>query len=280
MLYLGVIATDNDFLKNYNGITTSINNIRNEFKNRVHVVILFQTKNNNFLHKVNMRNFDDIIISDFFGTSASRNKLINDALSKQKSHDISHLLFHDSSIRWNKSASKFIALNLDRGFIPFAYSNISENEYFLSEDCSIESYTSKPKILTETYVGSYVFKIEDISNIRFNTNFGPGENTPFKSGEDVLFLMSYIKGNNIKKLNKSKYIFLHHPLRPKNFIKHLTYAKGQGKIYRILLSDNGGLYVWLMFFGFICNSILRCFLFKKNSFNILKNRFIGFWEKS
>lgn len=279
MLFIGVTATDNDFIDNYDGLKKSLANIREAFNENVYAVLLFQTKKDTFPYEMELNSFDEVVLSNVFGTSFSRNMLIDIALKCSKLHSISHFLFHDTTIRWSKGASRFISLNLNDGFVPFRYLNLTEDEYFSLGGYADEIIYKKPNVLIDTYVGSYIFKIKDIMNVRFNEDVGPGENTHFKSGEDVLFLCEYFKATNKNKLNKAKCLYLYHPARPANLEKQLTYSKGQGYLYKNLILEYPSFYIWFMFFCFVGNSFFRCFLFKKNSFYILKNRFIGFWSK-
>nr|ELR5114116.1 hypothetical protein [Providencia stuartii] len=281
MLFVGVCGTEYDLEKNWDGLTKSIQALKQSFHGDIFVYGIFQIrKNSTFdLNRVNINTiFNDFDITSEFGVSCSRNKIINKALSRIASHKpINYILFHDISIRWNTSAANFLYYN--RKLFPcvtFKYSTCSERKYYAAINNDYSTKYKKVNILLNTYVGSYLFSLDTISGIIFNEEFGPGDKTKYKSGEDVLFLSDYIKKNKISKIITSESVYLYHPQRPTDFSKHLLYARGQGKLYRILLTKKFNHYYLYRFFLFITNALLRCILFKKNAFLILKERIIGF----
>lgn len=208
----------------------------------------------------------------FLGISNARNLCIEKAIEL----NCQFVLFHDASIFWTQVASEFIYKN--------RYLTPKVNICFSDEVKKLNMYTfdgkkSKVNPIYDTYVWSYLFKLKDIYSLQFNINFGPGENTVYKSGEDALFLFDVFNKKKSYKVYKSnENIVIYHPPRDSDFSKHLLYAKGQGKIFRILLNKYFSLFLLkdiILFFG---NAMFRCLLLKKNSFKILIQRVSGFFS--
>lgn len=237
-----------------------------------------------FLYIVIQGDTFDLIDSDFgtinvevkyeslLGVSSARNLCI------QKATDLNSkfILFHDASIYWTKEASEFICKNRDltpKVNICFSDEIKELNVY------SFDGKKSKVNPIYDTYVWSYLFKLKDIYSLQFNINFGPGQNTVYKSGEDALFLFDVFNKKKSYKVYKSnENVVIYHPPRDSDFSKHLLYAKGQGKIFRILLNKHFSLFLLkdvILFFG---NAVFRCFLLRKNSFKILIQRVSGFFS--
>nr|AFH02826.1 glycosyltransferase [Providencia alcalifaciens] len=280
MLFIGVCCTEYDFDKNLRGLAESITSIKKAFSNEVFIFGVIQKKESSKFSPSSIilkSIFNEYIITHEFGVSCSRNKIIEKALFYKDSFGINSLLFHDSSIRWNDRASNFIFANRKKPvYVKFKYCKNHENKAYRIALQKKDDRFETINILTNTYVGSYLLDINSIKDIRFNENFGPGEKTEYKSGEDVLFLNAYFNRNGIKKIKTCPSTFLFHPSRPTDYSKHLLYAKGQGRVFRLLLTEHFNYYYLYRFALFLSNGLLRCILCKKNSFTILKERLIGF----
>ncbi|KJF81018.1 hypothetical protein UA31_14075 [Photobacterium angustum] len=208
----------------------------------------------------------------FLGISNARNLCI------KKATDVGseYILFHDASICWTEDSAKFIFRYKD----DMPKVNISFSDKIKNYDCpTLTGSERNVNPIYDTYVGSYLFKLEDISGLRFNLDFGPGQNTNFKSGEDVLFLFdAFSIRQSYNVFEAEKKIMIYHPPRDSDFSKHLLYAKGQGKMFRILLARFLSLSIVkdiILFFG---NAVFRCLLLKKNSLKILLQRVTGFFS--
>ncbi|HGX6201730.1 TPA: hypothetical protein ACJHM0_003431, partial [Shigella dysenteriae] len=65
--------------------------------------------------------------------------------------------------------------------------------------------------------------------------------------------------------------------REKDFSKHKIYAKGQGRVFKILLKEYFSIRLLMDCILFFGNALVRCIFFRKNSFYILKERCVGFF---
>jgi hypothetical protein len=93
-----------------------------------------------------------------------------------------------------------------------------------------------PDIFSHCYVWAYVFPVARIAQLRFDERLGPGRDTRFKCGEDVLFMHRYIGLNKVSEITVGgSRVF--HPPRPKDLSKQLLYAEGQGALYRFMLRE-------------------------------------------
>jgi hypothetical protein len=96
----------------------------------------------------------------------------------------------------------------------------------------------------------------------------------------MLFFYEVVKANRISCVIEFSGCSVFHPHRPSDLSKQLTYAKGQGALYRYLLCGmslpwNACLGVGILFFLFIGNAFFRAITFRHNGFQILKNRLQG-----
>jgi hypothetical protein len=134
-------------------------------------------------------------------------------------------------------------------------------------------------LFPKMYVWACVFRADVVGDTRFDEDVGPGENTTTKSGEDFLFVQDILVNRNIRQLPYYPTVVVNHPPRPEDFSKHLTYAGGQGRMYRRLLLSPApisfkAVYAMYAFF-FLVNGLLRLFLFKEKSIQIMAQRLTG-----
>ncbi|HIF9066817.1 TPA: hypothetical protein ACX6MF_003307 [Photobacterium damselae] len=271
-LFIGLCTTYSDFYKYQHTLIESFSYLDASFDGNCFFYIVIQGDNFEKLVPKFARLNVHVRYESFLGVSNARNLCIKKAL------DIGaeYILFHDASICWTKDAANFIFRYKD--VMPKV--NVSFSDEIKKYD-SLDLIGSKRKVnpIYDTYVWSYLFKLKDIYSLQFNINFGPGQNTVYKSGEDALFLFDVFNKKKSYKVYKSnENIVIYHPPRDSDFSKHLLYAKGQGKIFRILLNKYFSLFLLkdvILFFG---NAVFRCFLLKKNSFKILIQRVSGFFS--
>ena len=131
------------------------------------------------------------------------------------------------------------------------------------------------------FLGCYIIKSNLITkhSIFFNEEFGPGENTVLKCGEDLIFLSELMTSNNISKFLFYKNLKVFHPQRLFNNIKNLYYAKGQSYTYAKIIKEKNfstpiRLGVFFFFLLFIINSFYKLF-FEPNGMKIFKTRFFS-----
>jgi hypothetical protein len=130
------------------------------------------------------------------------------------------------------------------------------------------------------YVWACVFRADLVSGLQFDEAIGPGEGTINKSGEDYLFVQHVLIKNNIRTARFYSDVSVQHLPRPTDFSKHLTYARGQGNLYRLLLfSVQAPLAFYIVYLMhtvlFVGNSILRVVLMRQNSLKIAAERLRG-----
>ncbi|EKO3891875.1 hypothetical protein P0F32_003028 [Vibrio metschnikovii] len=189
----------------------------------------------------------------------------------------SHIIFHDCSLSYNFSAINFLKDNANNGLtlklgLVFDDFNFSELSTFDSSG-SID----KVNVIYDTCVGTYLFSVKDI-NCFFDEKIGPGKETKYKSGEDVLFLTEYFSRTSGILVYYSNFGKVYHPKRPLDNSKELLYAKGQGRLYRYLLLNRFSLRLLFDFSLFVGNAFYKVVALRKNSISILINRFKGLFD--
>jgi len=272
-LAVGFCALYDDWVKYQEQIIKSFNNLKEHWQGECFFFLAIQGYGE---HNIDV--FDDdanihVYYLSILGISNARNKCIEEA----NKLECKWIIFHDATIFWPHEAVKFIfehKLSLVPPKIKLQFSDS------ITEQPQLFDYT-KRKInpIYDTYVGSILYSIEDIGTLRFNENHGPGENTTYKSGEDVLFAFDYFTLKKNFEVLESDHLVIYHPPRPTNFEKHRLYARGQGRVFRLLLSKYFSFQLavdTVLFFG---NAVIRCMLFKKNSFSILRDRLAGFFDE-
>lgn len=271
-LFVGVCVTKRDWTKYKDSLLTSIQNIAHAWSGKILAFVVLQGGKVEFADCSDFPDYFCFHDTEKMGVSIARNKCIE----KATSIGAEFILFHDASIFWPFSSAQFIYLNRDT--FPKVKVNFSDTSSVTSP--VLEKGTFKDvNPIYDTYVWSYLFRVGNISDIRFSENFGPGECTRYKSGEDVIFLFDYFNKIKSREVFEAQFACVYHPPRSKKFDKHLIYAEGQGKVYQILLGRYPNFVLYrdlLLFFG---NAIFRCLLLRSNSFNILKNRINGFFNR-
>lgn len=276
-LFIGICTTKEDFEKYKNSLYSSLMNIYSAFNGDCLVYIVVQSggyfdTSSDFLDE------EWIVVENtqYMGVSNARNMCIDIALENSSKF----IIFHDASIHWSRSAAEFVYANKEINATPcvkvlFADDfNISGDLKSKTNEVLSEIKNNNP--IYNSFVWSYLFRLDAINLIRFNLSFGPGQYTKFKSGEDVLFLFEYFTVNRKIIVPKNGDCCVIHPPRPTDYSKHLLYAYGQGALFRKLLNKHYSIQLLadiMLFFG---NAIFRCITFRKNAFPILIGRLKGF----
>lgn len=133
--------------------------------------------------------------------------------------------------------------------------------------------------VTENFLWTHIFRGDMLSGIRFNERIGPGT-TNLKTGEDTLYYCEIVKRNRITKFMDFPDCHVYHPERPADLSKELLYARAQGAMYRHLIFDLGlprGAWIGIAFLFalFLGNALFRAVTFRRNGFEILKERLRG-----
>lgn len=265
----------------------SVSNIYGEFDDVVFYFV-FQDKTVSELDVCDSRLLQkypcEIIFSDILNVSAARNM----GIQRAKCLGLKFILFHDCSVMYPKSSLRFLKLNsgsLESHYIAQLKVVFDDYRviYDLGGDDGIEILETSSFILSKVnpirdcYLWSYLFLVDKIEST-FDEGIGPGESTTYKSGEDVLFLFDYFAMGEILYSKVALSAIVLHPPRPSDYSKHLLYAKGQGRLFRLLLcSYPKDVTVWKYFALFWGNALFRVFLLKKNSCSILIHRVLGFF---
>ncbi|MGL4447925.1 MAG: hypothetical protein ACRCZA_01355 [Shewanella sp.] len=273
-LLVGVCLTKTDWLAHKKTLVRSFQHIVDAWGGNAFVYVVLQGNKDVKILNADFPDYLHLFETDFMGVSNARNLCLEHA----KEISAEFILFHDASIFWPKNSAEFISSN--RYTHPKVKVRFSDSVI----DCFAEKtelHGKKRKInpIYNTYIGSYLLKVSDVDGIIFNEAFGPGQNTRFKSGEDVLFLFDYLQKIKACHVFEADECYVFHPKRSLSYDKHLTYASGQGKIFRILLAKYPSFLLYrdsILFFG---NAVMRCLLGKPNALRILKQRLIGFFDR-
>ncbi|WP_445153177.1 hypothetical protein [Aeromonas hydrophila] len=274
-LLVGVCLTKTDWLAHKKTLIPSFQHIVDAWGGNVLVFVVLQGSEDVKISSSDLPDYLLLFEINFMGVSNARNL----CLERAKEIGAEFILFHDASIFWPKSSADFIASNRSANpkvKVRFSDCYIEDGQYLRPR---LHGHQKKVNPIYDTYIWSYLIKLSDVHGIKFNEAFGPGQKTLFKSGEDVLFLFDYLYKIKSRYVLEADGCYVFHPKRALTYDKHLTYASGQGKIFRVLLAKYPSLLLCrdlILFFG---NAIIRCLLCKPNSYRILKYRFIGFFDR-
>lgn len=276
MLLVAITCTENDYEKNYARIRRSVRNFTVTFDKDVFFLLVYQTKQGRVSKEgvfdgVASSNFE-IFAVDYLSVSRARNESI--AFAKHRNCDF--IIFHDSSLVYTSQYVSWMQERLTKNQL------ISTKYKFTDDLTDVDSKMDERLVqfddFADIFVCSYVFPMSATFPL-FDLRFGPGEASTYESGEDFLFLREFFKSNrHLKRFLRFEGNGILHPPRPKNLIKHLAYAEGQGKIHQIYLCEEKSLYaMWrcALFFG---NALFRVVLFRKNAIRILGLRIKGFLD--
>jgi hypothetical protein len=217
----------------------------------------------------------------FFSTSKARNL----GLSMVNLNSENYIYFLDCDTVPSRSFLEMWKHVTNNG-IPFSCGSVRWGESEMDPPLSLQqedSMEGSPKPtwkIMQHFLWTYIIRGDLIGNVRFNEQIGPGRETVLKSGEDMLFFYGVIKANRVSNIIEFPRSIVYHPKRPADLSKELTYAKGQGALYRYLLCEmklpwNACFGVGILFFLFIGNAFFRAITFRHNGFKILKNRLLG-----
>lgn len=273
-LLVGITCTENDFSLYKANLKKSLLSFYEKFNDNVSFLIVFQgtTSDDQILFFDLPKSLIEIKEVAYRSVSKARNEIIEYFLDG----GYENLIFHDVSLVFLEDYLSWIMQNLGSILVS---GNMRFNDSPLAQNISIcGRVIAKYKPIQDLYVCAFVFS-SSLKLPRFDENYGPGENTIYKCGEDLLFMMSLMKLNpNAREFPKFEGIGVLHPARSGDYSKHLEYAEGQGKVYKILLVHDFNflnLYQVMLFFS---NALFRLITLKKNSPKILFLRIKGFFS--
>lgn len=129
------------------------------------------------------------------------------------------------------------------------------------------------------FLGCFIFKKSLLFNhqIYFEESLGPGSDTFYKSGEDVLFLANIFSRNNIDKYRFYKGLNIYHPPRDNDNLKSIVYCDGAVYVNKLIIKSEEmhiKLKVSSFFYLilFIINGFKKFIFFESNSTKLLKKR--------
>lgn len=278
-LIIGVCVTKTDFDKYRNRLFQSLKNLYSAFKTNCVVYIVLQSDSACEISEgFYGEEWIKLVNIHYMGISNARNLCIE----KAQSISAKYIIFHDASLYWTPSAAEFIFKYKEHPVTPCV--NISFEDHVEPHICRgltkhtnvMSSKITKNNPIYNSFVWSYLFRVADINSSRFDLNFGPGDSTIFKSGEDVLFLFEYFSKDKRVIMPRNSGVLISHPPRPGDFSKHLLYAYGQGALFRKLVKEHFNIRLLIDVVLFFGNAIFRCIMLRKNAFPILINRLKGF----
>ena len=270
---IGFCSTYSDWFIYKDTILESFNNINTAFSGECLFIIVLQGKDSIAIDSIPTIDNYLILHEKKMGISNARNICIEYA----SKNDFGFILFHDSAIFWPLDSARYLELRKSGELPPKV--NLCFGDAKKQESSPPSWVKSNVNPIYDTYIGSMLLKLDVISDLRFNLDHGPGEYTYYKSGEDVLFYFEYFKRQGSFNVYEAHEINIYHPKRPLDFSKHLLYARGQGRVFRVLLKNYFSMRVLRDVFLFFMNAILRCALMRKNSFKILRERLYGFFTE-
>jgi hypothetical protein len=262
-----------DWVFHKENIIKSFHNLNDSFENECFFIICIQDYGNNTIDlDFGLKNCSVIYMQET-GISLARNKCIDVA----QTIDCKWLIFHDAAIYWPKNAARFIYTNRCSSIPPKLKLNFSDSIYN-----EVDNFDATKKYINpiyDTYIGAMLLSVDVIGSLRFDETHGPGSKTIFKSGEDVLFSFDYFARQGNFNVFEADELEIYHPPRSSDYEKHRIYARGQGRVFRVLLTKFFSLQLVIDSILFFGNAVFRCVLFKKNSFTILRERIVGFFDE-
>lgn len=262
-----------DWVSHKEHIIKSFINLNNAFHGECFFIICIQDFGDNTIDsKFGLHNYNVIYLTEV-GISLARNRCIDEA----QSMNCKWIMFHDATIYWPVNAANFIyekRLSEIPPKVKLKFSDISEDEID-NHKYSIKNINP----IYETYIGAMLLNLNVIDSLRFNELHGPGDKTIYKSGEDVLFSFDYFSKKHDFRVCEANKLEIYHPPRLNDFEKHKIYARGQGRVFRVLLTKHFSLQLVFDSILFLEMLFSGVFYLKKNSFTILSERIVGFFDE-
>ncbi|MCA3957916.1 hypothetical protein JKP11_19855 [Vibrio vulnificus] len=268
-ILIGITVTTKDWIDNFTEITSSVKNLKSSLGGKNYKVVLV-LQGSEVICLSSIPQEYEIKRMQELSVSKARNFIIN--LAKDES--FKYIIFHDAKVYFTKNVGCFFSESSD---------DVTKKvKLFYSQDIpstfnKIDSVHKKVNPLYQTYLGCYLLSVSYIKHY-FCEETGPGSETRYKSGEDVLFLFDYFYNIGSFSVDELSFGGVYHPPREGDYSKHLLYAEGQGRLFRLLLGKYFSFRVVCDFILFIANALVRIILMKKNSLKIFKQRLKGLFN--
>ncbi|WP_318357960.1 hypothetical protein [Enterobacter sp.] len=270
---IALCALYSDWINHKDLIIKSFENIKSAFHDECIFLLAIQGAEDNKIEAIPGFDSVEIFYLNALGISLARNRCIEEAIKL----DCKWIIFHDATLFWPRSSAKFIYDHRNDRYPPRIKLKFSDAAATEALDFSFEFKELNP--IYNFTVGLILFELDKIKAVRFNENHGPGERTVYKSGEDVLFIFDYFSQKNDFYVNEANSLYVFHPPRSEDYLKHRVYAKGQGRVFRILLKQHFSFRLLRDCAFFFGNAVFRCILLRKNSLTILRDRLAGFFDE-
>lgn len=231
-----------------------------------------------------LKKFDiNVLFTNFYSISRARNIGIREIRCSEENTEV--VCFLDADALPSVELLNFFSANINEG-IPLVGGKIfwggaedikllNITRWCVNKNFSVPS----PLVIFNTFLGCYAFnkKLLLHSSVLFDETIGPAENTKLKTGEDVMFLLTFVNSLNLKKILYSPISKVFHPARESDNEKALVYAEGQAITYSNILKGSQiairfRLASFVYLFLFVINGFVKVFLRKKNSILILRAR--------
>lgn len=271
-LLIGVTCTARDISIFHARLERSLRNFIDVFRDDVFIYVVLQAASagSKDIEFTNI-NSNQIKINKpaYQSTSAARNSIID--FSYQ--NNFTNLIFHDVSILYSSEFCSWVSTNIGDSLIS---GKVKFSEESVVKRCGSESRMTYFNPVRDTYVFGFVFPTCYFIPY-FDANYGPGTETKFKCGEDMIFMCQFMKNN----INAQRFLHLNtpcifHPARPRDYSKHLEYAFCQGHVFRRILKEYWSIKLIIPVVLFFASAIVRILFNKPNSLLILKLRIRGF----
>lgn len=274
-----VSVTEDDVLSYKHSLLESFVNLRKCEAASVYFLVVYQTESGNECRVHELSEDDvEIIHSPVFSVSRARNIGIEYA----RKNNFDYILFHDASLVFSPSFLRLARASMSLEDNVIVRGKMTENKENLSRGNrgrKVSSYRVF-RVMPYPYTWLYLFPLREIETIRFNTEMGPGKNLFPNCGEDAMFLLDYFSVQAKKKVVVDHDALVFHPPRNADKSKQLGYARGQGRLYRILLRRKSLPYhIYFCFIFFVVNSVRYAVLSGKTGRLIFRERWKGFWQK-
>lgn len=276
-----VSVTGNDILKYKHSLIESFSNLRMCDTATVYFLVVYQSESGGDDQVSELMEEDvETIHSSVFSASRARNMGIDYAVE----NDFDFILFHDASLVFSPHFLTLARASMSLGKNVIARGKVTWKEEGLfrtDNDKGQKLYFRRFfRVMPYPYIWLYVFPVKDLESTRFNEEIGPGKNVFPNCGEDVMFLLDYFSAQPKKGLLIDHDALVFHPPRNSDKSKQLEYARGQGRLYRMLLRRKSlPCHIYFSFLFFVINSVRYAVFFGEAGREIFKKRWQGFWQE-
>lgn len=259
-----MVVMPDDLVRYHESLLASLTSLR--VVPDIHVRLYLQQGEGRGVSPVLRALLDSLVCRQDGNLSAARNEGISYALAE----GFEHIYFHDASLICPAEMAVWLA-HCER----FPDANWRARAVFGDQPWAPPlARLLRSSLPLFPWLWTYLFRVDALADIRFREDIGPGSGSPRLSGEDVLFLQAYFSQPLAGGLRDMP-VDIWHPARPADRSKHLTYAYGQGAMFRELLAAGGGVGVWTALLLFLANSLLGVLRQPGTGWRIWRLRYAG-----